>query len=58
MNTMTPAVQAAYERLLTHGTTCRTCRTVDATGRNARLPCTTGEQIYQAYRQALRGGAR
>ncbi|MDX3243685.1 hypothetical protein [Streptomyces sp. ME18-1-4] len=54
---MPPAEQAAYERLLTHGATCPTCRTVDETGGNANLPCTAGEEIYQAYRQTLRGPA-
>jgi hypothetical protein len=53
---MTPAQHAAYVRLLDHGSTCRTCRArLPETGRNAELPCTEGGQVYEAYRQALRG---
>jgi hypothetical protein len=49
--------QAAYERLLTHGSTCSTCRTLNKTGGNANLPCVAGAQIFQEYRQTLRGPA-
>jgi hypothetical protein len=52
--TTTPLEQAAYQRLLTHNTTCRTCRTVNEAGANLNLPCTAGDRIYQAYRQTLR----
>lgn len=59
MNTMTPAQHDAYVRLLDHGSTCRTCRArLPETGMNADRPCPDGEQIYQAYRQTLRGGTQ
>jgi len=50
----TVAESVEYLRLLTHGTTCRTCRTVGEDGANANLPCAAGDRIVEAYRQALR----
>jgi len=53
----TMAESAEYLRLLTHSTTCQTCRTVGEDGANANLPCVAGDQIVEAYRQMLRGSA-
>ncbi|MFE6282417.1 hypothetical protein [Streptomyces sp. NPDC057877] len=44
----------AYQRLLTHGSECDTCRSVDALGVNRNLPCGEGARLFEEYRQASR----
>jgi hypothetical protein len=47
--------QAAYCRMLEHGSGCPTCLTVTETGENANLPCEIGNRLYGEWRQARRG---
>ena len=55
---MTTATESAeYLNLLQHGTTCPTCTAVDEGGKNLSLPCESGDQIVEAYRQTLRSPA-
>jgi hypothetical protein len=49
------AEQAAYRRMLEHGSGCPTCLTVTEAGRNANLPCESGSQLYEEWRRVRRG---
>jgi hypothetical protein len=49
--------QAAYRRLLEHGSSCATCLAVNEEGENANLPCETGDRLYEEYRKAWHGPA-
>ncbi|MFD7404539.1 DUF6415 family natural product biosynthesis protein [Streptomyces sp. NPDC059866] len=49
--------QAAYRRMLVHGSACPTCRSVNEDGSNADVSCETGDRLYEEYRQARRGPA-
>ncbi|MGW0860975.1 DUF6415 family natural product biosynthesis protein [Streptomyces sp. NPDC002611] len=44
--------QTAFLRLAEHCASCRTCRTADASGVNAGLPCAESDRLYGEYRQA------
>jgi hypothetical protein len=46
--------QAAYRRMLEHGSSCRTCLAVNDAGENANLPCETGGRLYAEYLKARR----
>lgn len=49
-----PGVQAAYERLLEHSSSCTICLAVTEAGDNENLPCKARAQAEAAYREARR----
>lgn len=48
---MLTSAQAALARLGDHAARCPTCRTRDADGVNANLPCAESDRLYDAYRR-------
>ncbi|GAB2863647.1 hypothetical protein GCM10027074_33630 [Streptomyces deserti] len=49
--------QDALRRLGEHCASCPSCMSVNEDGGNAGVPCETGDQLYEEYRQARRGVA-
>ncbi|GAB2731905.1 hypothetical protein [Streptomyces bullii] len=47
-------IQAALGQLGKHCASCPTCMTMTETGENANLPCSTADQLYEAWLQARR----
>jgi hypothetical protein len=45
--------EVAYRQILTHGTTCQTCRAVDEDGK-ATSECSTARRLHLAWRMAKR----